>query len=254
MRFSLGTLLVSTVFLGALLFLWTHWDAWYLEHQLIGHKDEVLSIRFSPDGKYVLTASRDNTARLWDSRSGNALVIMKHSDWVNSAEFSADGSSIVTKSWNIGSSPIGGELKIWAVPDGSIIKQYETRSTIAYAEFFNDASHVAVFFNDEFYATVFDLKTDEHEKNYSLRDPSTNKSDSISTDGEQRATASYDHGARLWRFQRPDTTFGILLTPQFWIAVFTAICTFWCIIRDWRCFAKLRISVPSKNDGSGEQK
>jgi len=30
-----------------------------------GHKDEVHEVAFSPDGKYILTASSDGTARLW---------------------------------------------------------------------------------------------------------------------------------------------------------------------------------------------
>ncbi len=32
---------------------------------------------FSPDGKQVLTASYDNTARLWDAASSAALVTLK---------------------------------------------------------------------------------------------------------------------------------------------------------------------------------
>ena len=30
-----------------------------------GHTDEVRYVAFSPDGKYILTASQDGTARLW---------------------------------------------------------------------------------------------------------------------------------------------------------------------------------------------
>jgi WD40 repeat protein len=30
-----------------------------------GHKDEVRNVTFSPEGKYILTASSDGSARLW---------------------------------------------------------------------------------------------------------------------------------------------------------------------------------------------
>jgi WD40 repeat protein len=33
--------------------------------RFIGHSNQVRDIDFSPDGKYILTASNDNTARLW---------------------------------------------------------------------------------------------------------------------------------------------------------------------------------------------
>jgi WD40 repeat protein len=33
--------------------------------QFSGHTSEIKGVAFSPDGKYVLTGSRDNTARLW---------------------------------------------------------------------------------------------------------------------------------------------------------------------------------------------
>jgi WD40 repeat protein len=33
--------------------------------RLTGHTNEVRDVTFSPDGKYILTASEDGTARLW---------------------------------------------------------------------------------------------------------------------------------------------------------------------------------------------
>ena len=54
---------------------------------------------FSPDGSRIVTASRDNTARLWDAKSGAALATLSgHTAWVRSAAFSPDGSRIVTAS------------------------------------------------------------------------------------------------------------------------------------------------------------
>ncbi|MFL5804868.1 MAG: WD40 repeat domain-containing protein [Roseiflexaceae bacterium] len=43
------------------------WDAQTGQEvrRFTGHINEVSDVAFSPDGKYVLTASFDNTARLW---------------------------------------------------------------------------------------------------------------------------------------------------------------------------------------------
>jgi WD40 repeat protein len=39
---------------------------------LSGHADDITYAEFSPDGRFVITISRDKTARLWDARF-NAL-------------------------------------------------------------------------------------------------------------------------------------------------------------------------------------
>ena len=58
-----------------------------------------MSAAFSPDGSRIVTASRDNTARLWDAKTGAALATLSgHTDAVTSAAFSPDGSRVVTAS------------------------------------------------------------------------------------------------------------------------------------------------------------
>ncbi|NMG22579.1 AAA family ATPase [Brasilonema bromeliae] len=70
------------------------------QNQLKGHTLPVTSASFSPDGKRILTASWDKTARLWDS-SGKLVTELKgHTDSVNSASFSPDGKRILTASWD----------------------------------------------------------------------------------------------------------------------------------------------------------
>ncbi|MCP4384780.1 MAG: hypothetical protein GY798_25775, partial [Hyphomicrobiales bacterium] len=59
----------------------------------------VLSAEFSPDGGRIVTASHDNTARLWDAETGSLIHTLEgHGGWVLSAEFSPDGGRIVTAS------------------------------------------------------------------------------------------------------------------------------------------------------------
>jgi WD40 repeat protein len=37
---------------------------------LTGHQDKVTDLAFSPDGKYIASASYDRTLRLWDVQAG----------------------------------------------------------------------------------------------------------------------------------------------------------------------------------------
>jgi TPR repeat protein len=68
---------------------------------LVGHAGAVSFAAYSPDGTRIVTASEDQTARIWDARTGAPLaVLLGHSDLVGSAEYSPDGSRIVTASFD----------------------------------------------------------------------------------------------------------------------------------------------------------
>ncbi len=63
------------------------------------HNDVVNSARFSSDGKWVVTASEDYTAQVWDAQTGQPVgQPMKHKGAVFSASFSQDSKWVVTAS------------------------------------------------------------------------------------------------------------------------------------------------------------
>ena len=67
---------------------------------LEGHTDCVNSAAFSPDGKRIVSASKDNTVRIWDAQTGKPIgaPLEGHTLGVNSAAFSPDGKRIVSAS------------------------------------------------------------------------------------------------------------------------------------------------------------
>src|SRR5262249_19562638 len=60
--------------------------------QLWFHDGAVTDVTFSPDGKWVLMASDDHTARVWDAATGEPrFAPLRHRAPVLRASFSADG-------------------------------------------------------------------------------------------------------------------------------------------------------------------
>jgi WD40 repeat protein len=74
------------------------WNLGPVFSDLSGHEKSVKTAVFSPDGKYILTASDDGTARLWSKDSKELLILRGQQDRINSAIFSPDGRYIVTAS------------------------------------------------------------------------------------------------------------------------------------------------------------
>ncbi|MGZ8694203.1 MAG: NACHT and WD repeat domain-containing protein, partial [Gaiellaceae bacterium] len=63
---------------------------------LIGHENLIVSARFSPGGKRIVTASADRTAAVWKVESNNLVKLVGHRDTVLGAEMSVDGRYVLT--------------------------------------------------------------------------------------------------------------------------------------------------------------
>jgi WD40 repeat protein len=71
----------------------------FAELVLRGHESVITSVAFSPDGKKIVTGSKDKTARIWNADGSGASVVLKgHEDSVTSVAFSPDGKKIVSGS------------------------------------------------------------------------------------------------------------------------------------------------------------
>jgi WD40 repeat protein len=91
-----------------------------------GHTGPLVSAVFSPDGRRVLTASYDNTARLWEVATGRLLVTFQgHTSKVNSTVFSPDGRQVLTASGNIASAILNEDgdntARFWEVESGKLL-------------------------------------------------------------------------------------------------------------------------------------
>ncbi|HLO28690.1 MAG TPA: TIR domain-containing protein [Anaerolineales bacterium] len=66
----------------------------------------VLSVAFSPDGKYVVTGSGDQTARVWEAVTRKEIARVTHEDVVSNVAMSPDGKFVASVS-------VDGVLRVW---------------------------------------------------------------------------------------------------------------------------------------------
>jgi WD40 repeat protein/tRNA A-37 threonylcarbamoyl transferase component Bud32 len=157
-----------------------------LERRL-GHDDAVLAVAISLDGCTVLTGSRDNTARLWDTSTGNELHTLRHGDWVLAVAFSPDGRTALT-----GSSD--NAARLWDATTGQLratLRHDHAVSAVA----FSPAGRTALTGSNRT-ARLWDtasgklLQTVYHDAKVDAV--------AVSPDGHTALTGSFSGRARLW--------------------------------------------------------
>jgi hypothetical protein len=124
---------------------------------LSGHGGDLSGAAFSPDGKRIVTASKDNTARLWDVETGKQIgePLTGHSEGVISAAFSPDGKRIVTGS-------VDNMARLWDAGTGKEIGEPLTGHTgiVLSAAFSPDGKRI-VTASDDKTARLWDAETSE---------------------------------------------------------------------------------------------
>ncbi len=82
---------------------------------------EIVSVAFSPDGRFLLTASRGDPTRLWEIASGRAVLELRgESGETNVAAFSPDGRWIATGGRD-------GIALVWEAATGRLTARFEDR-------------------------------------------------------------------------------------------------------------------------------
>ena len=140
-----------------------------------------------------MTASMDNTARLWDAKTGAALATLSgHTDWVHSAAFSPDGTRVVTASADK-------TARLWDAKTGARARNAVEgiRMGSWSAAFSPDGSRVVTASDGQDRAAVGRQERRAHSRRWRGTRRRC-RSAAFSPDGTRVVTASADKTARLW--------------------------------------------------------
>jgi WD40 repeat protein len=96
---------------------------------LEGHGDLIIDARFSPKGNYILTTSKDQTAKIWDSKSYELKATLAgHTDEILKLQMTPDEDIIYTASrdntiraWDLNNNFVAQE---WIIPKETVSAQF----------------------------------------------------------------------------------------------------------------------------------
>jgi len=98
-------------------FEWYYWQRqMHLELKALrGHTGPILAAAYSPDGRQIVTASADRTAKVWDAAGATDLLTLTgHGAPIRSVAFFDDGQRIVTGSWDR-------TARVWEATTGNLL-------------------------------------------------------------------------------------------------------------------------------------
>ena len=161
-----------------------------------GHSGALKSALWSQDGRFVVTASDDMTARVWDAATGKEVHLLRHKASVAFATMTADDRRVVTASdtvriWDLDPLPIAmhaSPVSLFSLREGSLWHQIASRGSLlrgpragGIAFWTNPA---AVFFLDAAVRPTDVVKTSVMQRR---RDPPGNKAGCSSSGGRSSA-------------------------------------------------------------------
>jgi WD40 repeat protein len=157
---------------------------------LEGHSS-VEGVAVTPDGKRAVSASTDNTLKVWDLDTGRALRTLEgHSASVHGVAVAADGKWAVSASWD-------NTLKVWDLDSGRALRTLEGHSSFVDGVAVAPDGKRAVSASYDKTLKVWDLESGRALRTLEGHSGNVNAV-AVTPDGRRAVSASHDKTLKVW--------------------------------------------------------
>ncbi|MGH3906861.1 MAG: CHAT domain-containing protein, partial [Pseudonocardiaceae bacterium] len=196
--------------------------------QIVHARKEVNAVAFSPDGRWLATASSKNVAQIWDATSGQELLTVGSKGWRRNMEgvaFSPDGRRLATAGDDC-------TARIWDVTSGDELLTVTHEGPLWGLAFSPDGHRLATA-GDDCTARIWDVTSGD--ELLTVTHDNWVRGVAFSPDGRWLATAGVDRTARVWdaaegkefaRVAHDSVVWGVVFSPDGrWLATASQDCT-----------------------------
>jgi WD40 repeat protein len=158
---------------------------------LAGHTSSVNGVALSGDGRIAVSASGDNTLKVWDLSSGRELRTLDgHTNWVYGVALSGDGRIAVSASWDK-------TLKVWEVGSGRELRTLAGHTSYVYGVALSGDGRIAVSASWDQTLKVWEVGSGRELRTLGGHTDYVNGV-ALSGDGRLAVSASADQTLKVW--------------------------------------------------------
>jgi WD40 repeat protein len=162
-----------------------------LHKTLSGHNSRIYSADFSPNGKYVVTASGDNSAKIWEVETGGLVTTLRgHTSHVFSARFSRNSSQVLTAG--------GKTAKLWDLSTGTEIREFKGHTSVVHCAEFSPNGAVVVTGSEDGTAKLWNAQNGKEIRTIAVTNKGWVYDAGFSPDGRTLALGAANGLVGLW--------------------------------------------------------